>query len=421
MGRLPRDGRGARCADRVWNQNSDLLGSLGVRSRRGTLTRDRVEDHRTGREWRSHVHHRDDRGRGAAVWRGRRPVRLRRRRGGSFAGVLAGGPLALLLAHAAEHRQGTGNGHAAGVRAFPRDLQVMCACRDTISEAMIPKQTARITLHANIPYLVAAGNHETPRLRTTTAALEYSNLVNAYSAHGFEIDYHPIEVGDTTVGVTLVPHGAVATAGAVTPERDADINILVTHGLVPNLEARQHEMGEANLPSGMLEGAFDYIALGHYHGFHEHKPNSYYSGATERVSFGEVESVPGFAIVDFDGGGVSVEHVPIEARPMIDLPFIRAREMDAEGLTQEIRKSVEGADLDGAVVRLRAYDVKRGVASGVDRDLIRDLQRRCLNFSLEIHAEERPEAGDGGPASAVFGPLEEEFAAFVKARRESGE
>jgi DNA repair protein SbcD/Mre11 len=284
------------------------------------------------------------------------------------------------------------------------------------------KQTARITARADIPYLVIAGNHETPRLRTTTAALEYANLVNAYSAHGFEIDYEPIEVGDALVGVTLVPHGAVGTTGAVTPERDADINILVTHGLVPNLEARQHEMGEANLPSGMLEGAFDYIALGHYHEFHEHKANSFYAGATERFSFGEVESVPGFAIVEFDGGGgVSVEHVPVEARPMMDLPFIRAREMDAADLTEEIRKRSANADLDGAVVRLRAYDVRRGVASGVDRELIRDLQRRCLNFSLEIHAEERPEMGNGGPASAVFGPLEEEFAAFVKARKESGE
>ena len=33
------------------------------------------------------------------------------------------------------------------------------------------KQTARITARADIPYLVIAGNHETPRLRTTTAAL----------------------------------------------------------------------------------------------------------------------------------------------------------------------------------------------------------------------------------------------------------
>jgi exonuclease SbcD len=280
------------------------------------------------------------------------------------------------------------------------------------------KQTARITLHASIPYLVAAGNHETPRLRATTAALEYANLVNAYSVHEFDIDYWQDEIGGATVGVTLVPHGAVSTAGAVTPERDADINILVTHGLVPNLEARQHEMGEANLHSGMLEGAFDYIALGHYHEFHKHKPNSYYAGATERFSFGEVESTPGFAIVEFDG--VSVEHVPIQTRPMLDLPFIRAREMDSAQLTEEIRKRTSEADLDGAIVRLRAYDVRRGVSSGIDRELLRDLQRRCLNFSLEIHTEERPDP-ENGSVSAVFGPLEEEFAAFVKARKESGE
>ena len=284
------------------------------------------------------------------------------------------------------------------------------------------KQTARITLNANIPYLVAAGNHETPRLRTTTAALEYSNLVNAYSAHGFEIDYERIEVGDAVVGVTLVPHGAVGTAGAVTPERDADINILITHGLVPNLEARQHEMGEANLHPGMLEGAFDYIALGHYHEFHEHKQNSFYAGAMERFGFGEVNSKPGLAIVEFENGGLrSVEHVEIDTRPMLDLPKISARHMDSSELTEAVRKRTEGVDLDGAIVRLRVYDLRRGVASGVDRALLRDLQRRCLNFSLEVHAEELPEERESGPVSAVFGPLEDEFAAFVKARRERGE
>ncbi len=62
------------------------------------------------------------------------------------------------------------------------------------------KQTFRIT-RQDIPYLVAAGNHETPRLRSTTAALEYANLVNAISAHGFDIDYEPIEVdGDDRGG-----------------------------------------------------------------------------------------------------------------------------------------------------------------------------------------------------------------------------
>ena len=284
------------------------------------------------------------------------------------------------------------------------------------------KQTFRIT-REDIPYLVAAGNHETPRLRSTTAALEYANLVNAISAHGFEIDYEPVEADGVTMGVTLVPHGAVFGTGAVTPSRDADVNILVTHGMVPGLEARQYEMGEANLQPGMLEGGFDYIALGHYHEFHKHKPNAYYAGATERFGFGEVESKPGFAIVEFDGGGLkSVEHVKITARPMLDLEKISARDMDAAGLTEAVHERTSGVDLDGSIARLRAYDVRRGVASGVDRELLRDLQRRCLNFSLEIHAEERPEDLErNGSSTAVFGPLGEEFAAFVAERKESGE
>jgi DNA repair exonuclease SbcCD nuclease subunit len=284
------------------------------------------------------------------------------------------------------------------------------------------KQTFRIT-RERIPYLVAAGNHETPRLRTTTAALEYANLVNARSAHGFELDFEMLEVDGVGVGVTLVPHGALDGAGAVTPEGSADVNVMVTHGMVPGLEAKSHEMGEANLHSGMLEGAFDYIALGHYHGFHEHKRNAYYAGATERFGFGEVDSRPGFAVVEIGDGGVSVEHVEIEARPMIDLPKVSARDLDAAQLTGEIRDRTSNVDLDDAVVRLRVYDVRRGVTSGVERELLRDLQRRCLNFSLEVHAEERPEDANGqdGPASAVFGPLGEELVAFVKARKERGE
>jgi hypothetical protein len=144
----------------------------------------------------------------------------------------------------------------------------------------------------------------------------------------------------------------------------------------------------------------------------------------ERQSgFGEVESKPGFAIVEFDGGGLKgVEHVEIAARPMLDLPKISARDMDAARLTEEVRKRTSGVDLDEAIVRLRAYDVRRGVASGMDRELLRDLQRRCLNFSLEIHAEERPEDLErNGSSAAVFGPLNEEFAGFVSERKERGE
>src|SRR3712207_9308630 len=107
---------------------------------------------------------------------------------------------------------------------------------------------------------------------------------------------------------------------------------------------------------------------------------------------------------------------------MLDLDKISARDMDSSELTEAVRERTEGVGLDGAIVRLRAYDVRRGVASGVDRELLRDLQRRCLNFSLEIHPEESPEVGDtDGQPSAVFGPFGGGFAAFVASRRERGE
>ena len=179
-------------------------------------------------------------------------------------------------------------------------------------------------------------------------------------------------------------------------------------------------MGEVDLPNRVLSGDFDHVALGHYHYFHKHKKNAYYAGATERFSFAEVDSEPGFAILTFSDGVVEIEHVPLEARPMIDLPKINAAGIAGADLTEAIRERTEDVDLEGAMVRLKVVDAPRGVAGEVDRMLLRNLKRRCLDFSLDVvEPGTAAEAGDGLEAS--FGSLEEEFEAFVGARRESGE
>lgn len=282
------------------------------------------------------------------------------------------------------------------------------------------KQTLRIT-ERGIPYVGIAGNHETPRLRTTTAALEYANMVGAYFTHGYETVYEPVDVEDGRVGVTLVPHGAVGDGGVVvSPARDADINIMVTHGTVPGLMVKGHELGEVDLPDRVLSGDFDYVALGHYHYFHEHKKNTYYAGATERFSFGEADSVPGFAILTFSDAGVEIEHVPIEARPMIDLPKINASGMSGADLTDAIRERAEDADLDGAITRQKVVEASRGLAGEVDRATLRELRRRCLNYSLEVTEAGAVEAANGAVETG-FGSLEEEFKAFVGAKRQNGE
>jgi DNA repair protein SbcD/Mre11 len=283
------------------------------------------------------------------------------------------------------------------------------------------KQTSRIT-RQGIPYLGIAGNHETPRLRTTTAALEYGNLVRAYFAHRFAPEDEWVPVGDVRVGVTLVPHGAVADGEiVVSPDPDADVNIMVTHGTVPGLVVQGHELGEVDLPNRVLDGDFDYVALGHYHYFHEHKKNAYYAGGTERFSFAEVDSEPGFAILEFTGSGVEIEHVPLHCRPMIDLPKVDAAGMNAADLTEVIKEQAENTDLDGAMVRLKVTDASRGLVGGVDRALIRDLKRRCLDFSLEVTEAGTQEMPEHVNVVSSFGSLEEEFRAFVEARRERNE
>ena len=284
------------------------------------------------------------------------------------------------------------------------------------------RQTTRITRDARIPYLGIAGNHETPRLRTTTAALVYANLVRAYFAHGFVPEYEPVDVRDGRVGVTLVPHGAVGDREiVVSPDPSADVNVMVTHGTVPGLKVKGHEIGEVDLPNHVLTGDFDYVALGHYHYFHDHKKNAYYAGATERFGFGEADSTPGFALLTFENGGVKIEHVPIQARPMIDLPKIDAAEMSGADLTEAIRERAEAEEIDEAIVRQRVVDAPKGLAGEVERALLRDLRRRCLNYSLEVTEAGAADRAAGAERETSFGSLEEEFEAFVAARREEGE
>ena len=228
--------------------------------------------------------------------------------------------------------------------------------------------------------------------------------------------------GGAEVGVTLVPHGAVGDRDViVSPDPDADLNVMVTHGTVPGLTVQGHELGEVDLPNHVLEDRFDYVALGHYHYFHRHRENTYYAGATERFSFAEAGAEPGFLVLDFSDGGFTVEHVPLQSRPMIDLPRIDASDMSGPDLSEAVRERTEATDqdLDGAIVRLKVRDASRGLAGAVDRALLRDLKRRCLDFSLEI-SETGAEAASGVEAAASFSSLEEEFKAFVGDRRERG-
>ena len=285
------------------------------------------------------------------------------------------------------------------------------------------KQTFRIT-RQDIPYLVAAGNHETPRLRSTTAALEYANLVNAISAHGFD-DRVPRRRyrrhqrrGNARSARRCVRDGR-GDAGARRGRehtRDARDWCQASRRASTRWARRTCSRGCWRAASTTSPSATTTTSTST-----NRTPSM--PGATERFGFGEVESRPGFAIVEFDGTGLKgVEHVEIEARPMLDLKKISAREMDAAELTEEVRKRTSEVDLDGAIVRLQGL---RRAPRGGQRHGPGAAARPATpvpELLLGIHAEERPEDLErNGSQTAVFGPLGEEFAAFVSERKERGE
>ena len=107
---------------------------------------------------------------------------------------------------------------------------------------------------------------------------------------------------------------------------------------------------------------------------------------------------------------------------MIDLPKIDAEGMTGADLNEAIADRAARVDVDGAMVRQKVANAPVGLAGELDRPLLRELRRRALDFSLEISESGTVDApGPNGEVEASFGSLEEEFRAFVGARREKGE
>jgi DNA repair exonuclease SbcCD nuclease subunit len=100
-------------------------------------------------------------------------------------------------------------------------------------------------------------------------------------------EHETVELPALDLAVVAAPHGCLGDGER--PEvrpGDARFNVLTTHGLVSNLEiaARYHEPGEQLLDDAMLEGAFDYVALGHIHLPTKARAHMAYSGSTVSCS-----------------------------------------------------------------------------------------------------------------------------------------
>jgi DNA repair protein SbcD/Mre11 len=216
---------------------------------------------------------------------------------------------------------------------------------------------------AGIPTVVIAGNHDTPRLRTTGSvyALLALALPEIRFAFGYDTDEHPLP--DLDLLIHCVPHGSLTNpdppAVLIDPRRR---NIVLAHGTAPGYNVHAgREAGEAELRGNVLDVGFDYVALGHEHLRGAAGINAYYSGSTERTSWGDQAVQPGYALVSLAGPGAAphVEFIDLPSRPMEMLHPIDGADRSARDLADMILQRAAALGMPEAMVRVELRNTPR--------------------------------------------------------------
>lgn len=261
----------------------------------------------------------------------------------------------------------------------------------------------------DVPIVVVAGNHDTPRASETGCILRLFRPLGIDVVDGEAQRLTYPHLGLSVLAVPDVPGGPRVK---LTPDPDARYNVLLLHGEVEGMLPAHAVGGErvAEIPREELGlPGWHYVALGHYHVHREIAPNAYYSGSIEYTSantWGELmeerqAGLPGKGFVehDLETGRHDFHHLP-PSRRLLDLPPLTARGMNAADVDAAIASAVGGVPggIEDQVVRLVVRDVPRHVVRELDHKALREYKRRALHFHLDTR---RPEIvrlhGHGAP------------------------
>jgi len=263
------------------------------------------------------------------------------------------------------------------------------------------KQFARLReLLPDTIVVMVAGNHDTPRTTET------GHIIRLFSALGVTVvDSAPkrLVFRDGELSILAVP-SLVRPRPAFDPDPSAKYNVLLIHDAVEGVVKRFGPLSEidyGDLTIGELNASrWNYVALGHYHVYHQVAENAFYSGSLEYTStnvWGEVDDemerhvngkrVEGKGFVERDlATGEHHFHKVSLARRVVDLPAIQGASLSASELSEAITFAVESAPegIENKIVRLVVRDVPRHVLRDIDHRKIREFKRSALHFLLDV-------------------------------------
>jgi DNA repair exonuclease SbcCD nuclease subunit len=247
------------------------------------------------------------------------------------------------------------------------------------------------------------------------AVLEiFADYENVHVIHNSR--FERIRIGDCAVAA--VPHCLNTKIlkdelEKIAPDPEAKYNILVLHGVVGGIKAFQMaDLSEQEIGPEYFNRGFDYVALGHYHNFHEVQPMVYYSGSTERLSQAEAAHEKGFIEVDFATGEVKFHSV--KTRPMIDLPPVGAKGKSAEEIVEEIERLVKENKPEDKIVRMQFKDISEETYRSLAFDRISEIKRQA--YSLDIRFEKEENLDENPYVDINLGQLDAAFEKFFEGK-----
>lgn len=264
---------------------------------------------------------------------------------------------------------------------------------------------------AEIPFILVAGNHETPRIRTTGSIFEsislfnnvYAVYDNKYESFHFQgATFHCVPHCSLTEDLELAFESIKIFANGT--------NILITHGAWSGKQV--YGMGEFNeqrLPDveTVQKIKFDYVALGHYHRQVDIKPHVCYSGSTERTSLNEHNSTCGYIIYDLASN--SKKYYEIKTRPMIKLPAVNCMDLSSNKIYQQL-EILAAETTKESIVQLVLENIAADTFIKLDVKKINDIFD-C--FHLEKHLVRLSLQDDPEFASSFIDSLPVEFEKYL--------
>ena len=262
----------------------------------------------------------------------------------------------------------------------------------------------------NIPFILIAGNHSTPRTNLSSPILRiFENFKNIYVSYSQE--YKKIEFND--VVFHTLPHmndETTALSQIQMCEDNIDVkkkNIMMMHCSV-GASYLMSEFGEWVYPSNKeyIFEKMDYVALGHWHGFGnvgKHQ-NVYYSGSLERTSLNDKRNSKGFILANIEDD-LNIEYKSINIRP------IRIKQIDCEDLQSSIA-NFDFSDIQNAIVEVKLTNLTPLSSIDISNKQIKDLFPNAMSVSIKREFKQSDDSNSISNMEAIS--LEEYFLEHIK-------